>query len=162
MRRSGGTRNGRKSQAFGHIGQDATRYTLQALGAKCIEEVATPVIIRRYGNFNVVAAYRQKVSCDFYCILPTPTAKIPMYWQAARVEVKLHDGDKLTYSRLAAHQIADLLDWKLCGRGNTTALVAWVRHGEVAIFHFPVQGWGPGEPLAWERAKALAINKQNS
>ena len=141
---------GRASQRIGKRGQDAVHYYLMNCAARCIEEIATPVITRREGARRMVVAYRRKVSCDFTCMM-----EIDGVWNSCRIEVKVCDEDRLPHSRLDNHQAEALSEWSMFA--TNASLIAWVHRCEVILFHYPTAYFRKGKSIKIEEARKIRV-----
>jgi hypothetical protein len=135
----------RRNTKIGKKGQDIAMKTLAAAGYVCIEPIETGwTIIRKYDPRTkksvIVSAFpKEKVSGDIKAIDPT-TGK------AVHVECKAVSGN-LKYSELDPHQVKAL---DMVVKSGAISILAWVRGFDCKLYHWPIDGFGPGKGLRWE------------
>lgn len=72
------------------------------------------------------------------------------------IEVKSENDDRLSWSRLDAHQIDNLDRWHLAG---AFVAVAWVRAHQIALIRWrpDATNWRPGHPISWAVAQHINV-----
>jgi hypothetical protein len=140
----------RRNQIKGRIGECAARFALQTLGVKCLQQIATPVVLGRMGRVSVVKGYGAKVAGDFMGLTADGRGVL--------VEVKRRD-EVLVWSDFEAHQHEALAKWV---SSSGVALVVWVSGPRVFIMRYTdllLSGFKPLHGIVHARAIPLHMER---
>ena len=136
---------GTRNQQKGAIGESIAHRALIRLGFMFVHPIATPYSITRGRNGRVIAAAPSaKVAGDFRAI-----------WgrgQSVLVEVKNHDGPRLTYSTLEKHQHEALAMHQQLGG---LSLLIWIHKLEAYVMDYPVAAFKPRTSISIETAALI-------
>lgn len=135
-----------------HAGKRAETLVLSTLRVHGIEAHAIETgwrVVRQFadGKSKIVnATPMAKVLADIVGVLTTGRALL--------LEVKHEEEDRLSWSRLDDHQVANLNRWSALG---AFVGVAWVRGLDIALIPWRPDAahWAHGLPLRWEIAQQL-------
>jgi len=130
---------GQKNTKRGQATEQIAELWLRQAGYVCIERIETPWRIHRSGGKIISATPKKQVSGDF-------TAIDPRNGQHVHVEVKSRDRDTLRWSDFKAHQI-EALNRK--ADAGAKCMVLWVKDGDVMVYNWPIEGFGPRRSLSW-------------
>jgi penicillin-binding protein-related factor A (putative recombinase) len=135
---------GKRSQKTGQKGEDFAADHLRRLGLLHVEPIETGYTVLYGQGGRVIDAFpKKKVSGDF-----TAMDKNGRY---VHIEVKVHPGDRLIFSRLKKHQV-EAMDNKT--RDKAICLLVWVRSRfEIKAMIWPIKGFEPGKSLKWEEIR---------
>lgn len=138
----------KKNHYAGKAGQDLAIKVLRSRGVRMAEQIGTPVrlipVIGQKGAYRVY--FGDKVSGDISGLLDDGTRVI--------AEVKSVRGEKLSWSKLRAHQ-PERLD--LNKNYNGVSLLVWVSDYGVFVMDwiFPNEDFKKGTPMTAEKAREL-------
>ena len=130
---------GATNKASGKRGQEEAEAMLVALGARMVEEIATPT--RAVRGKTIYAA---KVSADINAIMGDGSGRRIL------CEVKTTKGNTLGIGKLKGHQQARLQENHELGG---VSLVAWIAPHGSYILRWPIDGWRSGKPLDEDKAR---------
>lgn len=138
---------GARARAVGGACEVLALHRLAAYGVT-VERIETGWRVRRQPGGRIVGAVP----------LRPVLADLVGVWRGRAVlcEVKAtaDEVDRLPWSRLDAHQVANLDRWQAAG---AIVLVAWVRGARVLLIPWrAAPGWGPRHALPWATAEVLA------
>lgn len=133
---------GAQNKASGKRGQSEAECMLRALGARMVEEIATPT--RAVRGKTIYAA---KVSADINAIMGDGTGRRIL------AEVKSTTSDTLGIGKLKSHQQERLQE---NNELNGVSLVVWIAPHGSYVLRWPVEGWKKGKPL--DEGKAARLN----
>ena len=138
----------RTEQSTGKHGQELAAAALRAVGVELVEQIGTPVRLiphpKQAGYYRVI--YGDKVSGDHRGILPGGRSVL--------AETKTILDRPLRWSDFREHQPGALSAHVEQGG---ISLVVWVNQFGVQILQWPIDGFGPGKSIDFERASALAV-----
>lgn len=140
----------KREQAKGKEGEALARKVLRSRGVLMVEKIGTPVrLVPIKGVRNGYRVYwGDKVSGDMTGILPNGVRVL--------AEVKVGAGDRISWTRLRAHQ-PERLD--LNKEYNAVSLFVWVSDYGVFVLDwvYPNEDFGPGKNLRLDRARELDV-----
>lgn len=135
---------GAANKASGKRGQSEAEHLLRALGARMVEEIATPT--RAVRGKTIYAA---KVSADINAIMGDGSGRRIL------AEVKSTKSKTLGIGKLKPHQQERLQENHEL---NGVSLVVWVAPHGSYVLRWPVDGWRKGKPLNEGKAKRLNVD----
>lgn len=144
----------RHGKQIGNAGEDLARQVLTARGVKMVQEIGTPVHVKKYGKTPGVffVAWGKKVAGDHRGLLDNGVSVL--------AEVKTVVGRNLRWSDLSSHQPEMLSYHKEC---NGISLLVWVSSLGVFVldWNFPNDHFRPGKGLTHGVAADLDIMNVN-
>lgn len=134
---------GAANKASGKRGQGEAECMLRALGARMVEEIATPT--RAVRGKTIYAA---KVSADINAIMGDGSGRRIL------AEVKSTKTATLGINKLQPHQQERLQENHELGG---VSLAVWIAPHGSYVMRWPVEGWKSGKPLNEDKAGRLNV-----
>tara|TARA_R110002020_G_scaffold451901_1_gene666106 strand:+ start:1024 stop:1500 length:477 start_codon:yes stop_codon:yes gene_type:complete len=138
-----------RNQRNGSDGELIAHRALHNLGYHFINKINTPWLITRSRTGKVLGAKAcGTVTGDLRAVAPGGISVL--------AEVKRHNGPRLTYSTLEAHQHEDLAAHNAV---EGISLLIWIHEREAYILRYPIAGFVPRSSLKIDDVRKLALKQ---